>query len=1008
MLLSLAAAWSTLLAQVVAPVPAPTQESVESPTAAAPATDAPAATPSPAAPAVLPAAWSDHLLDEVRWRSLGPVNMGGRISDLAVDPRRPSTFFVAAASGGVWRTDNHGTTFTPVFETGPTASIGDIAIAPSDSAIVWIGTGEANPRNSVIPGAGAWKSIDGGKTFQPVGLADTRHIGRIAIHPTRPDTVFVAAVGHTWGSNAERGLYRTDDGGATWKNVLFVDDQSGCIDVAIDPQEPAIVHAATWQRRRDAFDGGDPVVQTGPGSGIWRSTDGGETFVRSTAGLPTVPLGRVGLDLFAADSRIVFAVVQTELTGRKAPGQTTEEGGPAWLGVRGEASDAGYLVSEALSGGPAASAGILKGDRVARIAAAPIRTFEELRLALDQHLASEECELTLLREGTEITIRVKFGRRPGPAGDFGGEQGGQTANAQSRQGDHGVETGGVFRSDDRGATWQRVNSLNPRPFYYSQIRVDPRDASLLFVLGISLHQSNDGGTTFDAQGARVAHPDHHALWIDPRDSDHLLLGNDGGLYVTWDRGTTWELLDKLPLAQFYGVAVGMDRPYRIAGGLQDNGSWAGPSASLRRGGIPIDAWQYINGGDGFHCAIDPDDPAIVYSESQNGALARMDLSTGTRADIRPPGQRFCWSTPIVISPHNGRTLWCGGEFLCQSVNRGDTWTTVSPDLARTPRGSLSAIAESPLVAEVVACGTDDGALWLTRDGGRTWESLIERLPDLPGPRYVADLLFSQHERETLFVVLDGRRSDDQEPWLFRSRDFGATFVRLRDGLPADNLHALAESPRKRGVLFAGSSRGCHVSLDDGDRFVAFDGNLPTVPLFDLVIHPREPELIAATHGRGIWIADIAAVEQLTHETLAKQVELLVPRTVALAPRLAGSSSYSAPRFQGENPYDGVELWYWLGPGAGDAVDAVVLAVKNVSGTTIATLNGAGGVGLHAVRWNLALDLNVPGMPALRDGRLQPGDYLVSLAAGGETDSAPLRVERDPAFEPRASIGARDF
>jgi photosystem II stability/assembly factor-like uncharacterized protein len=987
----------------------------QEPASSSAAAPAPESAPAAATPS---AGWSASLFDAIRWRSIGPVNMGGRITALAIDPRRPSTFFVGVASGGVWRTDNHGVSFAPVFDHGPTASIGAVAIAPSDSSIVWIGTGEANPRNSVIPGAGVFKSTDGGRTFQAMGLEATRVIGRIAIHPTHPDTVFVAAAGHTWGPHPERGLYRSDDGGANWRRVLQVDADSGCIDVLVDPQEPSIVHAATWQRRRDEFDGGDPVVQTGPGSGIWRSTDGGATFVRSSAGLPTVPLGRVGLDCFAGDPRILYAVVQTELTGRKAPGQSDQEGGPAWLGVRGEATDRGYVLSEALAGGPAAAAGIVAGDVLLRIAATPVATFEELRLALDQHQAGEEADVVVRRADAEVALRVRFGRRPGPVGEFGGEQGGQTANAQSRQGERGFETGGVFRSDDRGETWRRVNSLNPRPFYYSRIRVDPTDPQRLFVLGISLHRSSDGGATFDGNGARVCHPDHHDLWIDPRDPEHLLLGNDGGLFTSFDRGEQWEMLDRLPIGQFYGVAVGMDRPYTVAGGLQDNGSWVGPSASLRRTGVPIDAWQYILGGDGFRCAIDPDRPELVYAESQNGSLARLDLATGSTQGIRPPGQRFCWDTPFLISPHNPRTLWCGGESLFRSIDRGDHWTIASPVLSRTDRGSLTAIAESPRQPEVVACGSDDGALWLSRDGGRTWESLVERLPDVPGPRYVADVHFSLHETETLYVVLDGRRSNDMEPWLFRSRDFGATFTRLSDGLPADNLHTIAESPRRRGLLFAGSSRGVSVSLDDGDRFVPFDGNLPTVPVFELVVHPRDPELVAATHGRGLWIADISAVEGVTHDLLARPAALLEPRTVAPPPRLASSSSYAAPRFQGENPFDGVELWYWLRdglPGA-TAETTVPLAVRDIAGRTVAKLLGPASAGLHSVRWDLAIDLQQPGVPALRDQRLGPGDYLVTLELpappeGASAEAPPratLRVETHPAFARRTLTTERGW
>ncbi len=967
----------------------------------------PSTAPPPTPP---PVTFSSALLTELHWRSIGPTNMGGRITDLAVDPHRKSTFYVAAATGGVWKTENNGTTFTPLFEHGGSSSIGDVTVAPSDSNVVWIGTGEGNPRNSVIPGAGVWKSLDAGQSFSFVGLADTRHIGRIAIHPTDPNVVFVAAVGHTWGPNDERGLFRTRDGGATWDKPLFVDAATGCIDVAIDPSDPSFVYAAMWQRQRDELDGGDPAIQCGAGSGLWRSTDGGATFTRCTSGLPTVALGRIGIELFASDPRTLFALIQTELTGKPAPGQKEGASGPAWLGVRGDATDDGYRVSEAIEAGPAANAGIVKGDVILRIADAAIHTFEELRIALDSHQAGEECEIVVRREGAEKSITTKFGERPGAQGAFVGEQGGQNANAQISQGPKGFETGGLFRSDDHGATWRRLNTLDPRPFYFSQVRVDPHDSNRIWVLGISLHVSIDGGATFEATGARVAHPDHHAMWIDPTDGDHLLLGNDGGLYASFDRGQTWEMNEKLPIGQFYNVAVGMDRPYTVIGGLQDNGSWAAPSATRRRTGIPSDLWRFTNGGDGFHCAVDPDDADLVYTESQNGVLARMDVQRGSRADIRPSGERFNWNTPFLISPHNARTLWCGGELVWKSVNRGDQWTAISPEITRTNRGSATALAESPVIADVVAVGSDDGALWLTRDGGRSWESLVERLPGVPGPRYVADLEFSRHDREVLFVALDGRRSDDLEPWLFKSSDLGRTFTRVGKGLPPQTLHCIVESPRRRGLLFAGTSIGCFVSIDGGESFVRLEGNLPTVPVFDLVVHPRERDLVAATHGRGLWILDIAPLEQLGGELLAKEAALLAPRPVTLMSYVAGSNSYAAPRYHGENPQEGVELWYWLRDGLdGNAL----LTVKNVAGATVARLTGSGESGLHVVRWNLAIDLDEPGIPTLRDGRLKPGDYLVTLQAGERRAPATagltttLHVERDPVEDDDARIGTRE-
>lgn len=948
------------------------------------------------------------LLGDLEWRALGPVNMGGRITDLAVDPRRRSTFYVAAATGGVWKTENAGTTFTPIFERGGTSSIGDVAVAPSNGDVVWIGTGEANPRNSVLAGDGVYKSIDGGKSFTRMGLEKSAHIGRIAIDPVDENVVFVAAVGRTWGPNPERGLYRTRDGGASFERVLFVDDKTGAVDVAIDPGDRSVVYAATWERRRDEFDGGDPAFETGPGSGLWRSTDGGASFVRLTKGLPTVKLGRIGIDVWPKDPRVVFALVESELSGKPAPGEAEGHADPAWFGVRGEPHDGSYLVTDAIEGGPAAKAGIQAGDVLVRIGDRNVAGFEELRSFLDDHQAGEECQVVIRRGAEEQTLTVKFMRRPGAPTTFtAGMQGGQNPNAQDKQGPNGFETGGLFRSDDKGESWRRINSIDPRPFYYSQIHVDPKDDQKLYVLGIQFHHSDDGGKTFATTRGRNVHPDHHALWIDPEDGDHLLLGNDGGLYVTWDRGQNWEASEKLPIGQFYDVGVSRGRPYWVIGGLQDNGTWGGPNESRRRHGVPPDLWLNVNGGDGFHAAFDPEDPNVYYAESQNGVLARGNLVTGEGREIRPDDRRLNWNTPFLISPHNSRTLYIAGSRVWKSVDRGDHWSAISEEITRTPRGSATALAESPDEPGVLYVGTDDGALLATRDGGHQWESLVANVHELGGPRYVADLECRRGAPATVFVAFDGHRSDDDQPWLFRSDDYGKSFRRTTDGLPAQPVHCFVTSPRNPALQFVGNDAGVFVSVDEGRRFVPLANNLPTVPVFDLVVHPDLPDLVVATHGRGIWILPIDALEALTPDALAADARLLQPRDVELSSTLPDSTGYAAPRFHTPNPYRGVALWYWLGKESGEQVE---LTVTNVAGAVVRKLEGPGAAGLHGVKWDLAVELDEAAGGGGRRGRgraLKPGDYLVTLTAGESTSRAPLHVAPDPNGHGDAGIGERD-
>lgn len=829
-------------------------------------------------------------------RSLGPANMGGRVVDLAVVEQSPSTMYVATASGRLWKTVNNGTTWIPVFDEQNTLSLGAVALAPSNPNIIYVGTGEANPRNSVSWGDGVYRSEDGGKTWRHVGLRDSAHIGRIVVHPRNPDVAYVAALGRLWGPNRERGLFRTEDGGKTWAACKFIDEDTGFIDVVMDPGEPQTLYAAAYSVRRDAFSGGNPVVMWGPGGGLYRSEDGGASWMRLSKGLPQCPLGRCGLAVSRADPRIVYAVVQTDKT------TATVQGQPA-----------------------------------------------------------------------------------GASGD--------------------PDTGGIFRSEDRGRSWRKVNDLCPRPFYYGQIRVDPVNDRRVYVLGISFHVSVDGGKTFRALLGRNIHGDHHALWLNPHDPRHLVLGNDGGLYLSYDRAATWEHVNNLPLGQFYAVGVDQRKPYWVYGGLQDNGSWGGPSATRSLAGLTNADWTKVLTGDGYYCQVDPTDPDIVYAESQYGRPRRLHRRTGASVDIQPrapkgqPAYRFNWSAPLLLSPHDSRTLYFGGNHVFRSTNRGDKWEVISPDLSRGQPGpsrhtghTITALAESPRRPGLLYAGTDDGRFHVRRDG--QWFDLTDTVPGVPAERWVTRLECSHHEEGTAYLALDRHRHEDRRPYLFRTTDYGANWTPLASGLPTEgHVHVIRESSRNRALLFAGTEFGLFLSLDGGARWQRIRNGLPAVPVHDLVIHPRDRELVIATHGRGLYILDIAPLEGLTAEALAADVYLCAVKP-ATAYRLHGIRPVNGVKaFTAANPRAEAAIYYHL---RAAAPGPVKVTITNATGEVMAELAGAGQPGLHRLAWQLAVEL--PEKTTSRAGftsRLVPaGDYTVRLEVGGRALTRPMRVESE--------------
>lgn len=675
----------------------------------------------------LPPKWSETF----RWRSIGPANMGGRITAIAVYEKDPCTYWVATASGGLLKTVNNGITFEHQFDHENTVSIGDMAVAQSDPNIVWVGTGEANPRNSVSWGDGVYKSTDGGKTWTHMGLKRSFQIGRIAIHPTNPDIVYVGALGRLWGPNEERGLFKTTDGGKTWEKVLYIDDKTGVMDVKMHPAAPQTLLVATWERQRDEFDTNSPAKKWGPGSGVHKTTDGGKTWRRITEGLPSCELGRMGIDFYRKDPNTVYMVLESEHIGR-------EPENAAYMGIRAEDVDVGARFTEITKDGPAEKAKLKKGDIVVSVDDKTVHSYNGFLTEIRKRAAGDTVKVEVSRERKSVFAEVTFAKRPGGDGKndsrrrspFSSVLGGQRENIQEQQGPKGHEYGGIYQSTDAGDSWTRINSVNPRPMYFSEVRIDPSDNNYLYVLGIQLYRSKDGGKTLTPDGGRGVHPDHHAMWIDPSDGRHMILGTDGGLYVTHDRMEKWDHLNHMAIGQFYHVAVDATRNYKVYGGLQDNGSWGGPSR-VRDGSGPINEdWFRVGGSDGFVCRVDQNDPDQVYVEAQNGGLSRYNLRTGERGMIRPRptrGQRyrFNWRTPFSLSSHNSAIYYTAANYVFRSLNQGRDLKTISPEITRTERGSATALAESHHDSDVLYVGTDDGALWGTRDGGHEWTKLVD-------------------------------------------------------------------------------------------------------------------------------------------------------------------------------------------------------------------------------------------------------------------------------------------
>lgn len=856
------------------------------------ATPVQAASPTPAAtPTPTPDPMGSSVFSGLRFRSIGPAVTSGRVIAFAVDPNDRSKYFVAVASGGVWKTVNNGTTWTPVFENEGAFSIGAIALDPKNPATVWVGTGERNSQRSVAYGDGVYRSDDGGKSWRNVGLKTSEHIGRIAIDPRDSNVVFVAAQGPLWSAGGERGLYKTTDGGKTWKAVIAIGENTGVTDVVIDPSDPDTMYAAAWQRRRHFY----TLINGGPESAIYKSTDGGNTWTKLRSGLPPGDLGRIGLSISPANSNVVYATVE--------------------------------------------ASGNLSG---------------------------------------------------------------------------------VFRSNDRGATWERTSPSIAQGMYYGQIVADPKNVDRIYIPNVILQVSDDAGRTQRALGERLKHVDNHAIWIDPNNTDYILVGCDGGVYDSFDRGANWNFKANLPVGQFYDVTTDNALPfYHVYGGLQDNNSVGGPARTRSSAGILNSDWYTTNGGDGFTSRIDPLDSNIVYAESQNGGLVRFDKRTGERVSIAPiegkdiESQRYNWDSPLIISPHSNTRLYFAGHKLFKSDNRGDDWKAISGDLSRgldrnalpvmgkvwgpdavaknqstALYGNASALSESPKKQGLLYIGTDDGLIQITENDGQSWRK-VEKIAGVPENSYVHRVLASQHDAGTVYALFNNHQNGDFKPYPMKSSDTGKTWTSIKGNLPErGSVYAIAEDHVNPNLLFIGTEFGVFFTVDGGTKWVQMKSGLPTIAVRDIAIQRAENDLVLGTFGRGIYILDDYSPLRQVKREMIDQGSVIFPVKDALMYNRSNSSfagSQGASFYAAPNPAYGAAITYFLKESpktlkqkrqeaerdaerkktalryptiaelraeAEEEAPTLIFSITDAEGTVVRRINAPAGQGVQRVVWDM--------------------------------------------------------
>ncbi|MBM4194001.1 MAG: sialidase [Gemmatimonadetes bacterium] len=865
------------------------------------------------AQAARPAGLTDSTFAGLSYRNIGPANMSGRIADVEGVAGDPSLIYVGSASGGVWKSTSGGITWTPIFDKQPVQSIGDMAVDPTNPEVIYVGTGEANVRNSVSFGNGVYKSTDGGKTWKHVGLSDTRHISRIVINPLDTRKVYVAAVGHAFGPNEERGVFMSEDAGDTWKKVLYVDNMHGASDIDIDPKNPNRLYAGIWYFTRKQWDHKSGSEK----GGIFRSIDGGKTWEKVTKGVPKL-VGRIGIKVAPSAPNIVYAVAET-------------------------------------------------------------------------------------REGY------------------------------------------VFKSTDYGETWTKTSDnahTLGRGFYYADLRVDPQNENRLYTLGMAFTHSVDGGYTFKMMSGNF-HGDFQTLWIDPRNPRRLLMGDDGGLNITYDQGGAWRWVQNIPVGQFYQLSFDMKEPfYSVSGGLQDNGTWVGPSRT-RGSAILSENWRFIQGGDGYYAVSHPDDPEQFLSDYQAGGIQATNLRTFEQREASPQVKRmdgypadsnkvrFNWNAPIVKSPHDGKVVYFAGNIVYRTTDWGKTWTAISPDLSKNDKSkqgdaggpilkentvaeyyaNVYSLEESPVRAGVIWAGTDDGNVQVTQDGGRTWTNVAANIPGVGPDAVISAVEPSRRDAGTAYVGIERRMSDDFKPYVFKTTDYGRTWTNITGNIPATAyVQVVREDPKNTNLIYVGTELGLYANWNGGtgDWTRLHLGNMPSVAVHEVRVHPRDNDLIVATHGRAIWIFDDAApIQQMTRDIAAKAAHLFPTRSAVRYNTGGDAWLWGNAGFRGANTPYGAQLTYWLKDKP--AADSLVKVEVLLNGSVIRTLKRpAANAGFNRVTWDLRYDPPkvLSDMPADSaepgDWRSRPmgpqalpGQYSVRLTLNGQAQEQPLTIRMDP-------------
>lgn len=849
------------------------------------------------------------LFHGIKPRNIGPAGMSGRVTAIAVDNRNTEVFYIGTASGGLWKTSSGGVQFEPIFDDESVASIGALAIDPQRPDIIWAGTGEGNPRNSLTGGYGLYKSLDAGKTWQLSGLEETRHIHRILVNPNNSDIVYVGAIGSPWAPNKERGVYKTTDGGKTWKQILFTSETSGVGDMVMDPTNPDKILVAMWDHQRWPwfFNSG------GEGSGLYLSTNGGESFDKIKKGLPE-KIGRIGIAIARNKPDYIYAFVESE-------------------------------------------------------------------------------------------------------------------------------TNAIYRSVDGGFSWNKrgEKDIGNRPFYYAEIYVDPSNENRVYTLYSGINKSEDGALTFPDRIGGTVHSDHHAWWINPENPKHMIDGNDGGLAITYDMGESWIHSTNLPLGQFYHISVDMEQPYNVFGGLQDNGSWRGPAYTWTRDGIINEFWDFLIGGDGFDAFGIPGDPRYCYAQSQGGALRRVDILTGENKSIRPVAEgkerlRFNWNSALAQDPFDDNTIYFGSQFVHKSNNRGDKWEKISADLTtndaekqkQRQSGGLTidvtgaenhctilAIEPSPVQQNLLWAGTDDGNIHISTDGGENWENVAKQIKNMPSKAWVSQITASNFNAGEVYVVINNYRQGDYSAYLFHTDDFGKSWEQIIDDQDVwGYVLSFVQDPEEARLLFAGTEYGLYVSFDGAETWNKWSVDYPTVSTYDMVIHPREHDLVIGTFGRSIWIIDdIRPLRKLAQEgigMLDREIELINPPQAVMAQTkdLPGYYFRADAMYTGDNRSIGANITLYA---KSDMDEKLKLFVSNEDGDTLRKMEFDYKKGFNRVSWNLRMDPPVlPGviidrantgrgnMNRFRNGaKVLPGNYILTAVAGENISSTNIEVINDP-------------